>query len=320
MKNVKVLSFMAVSKGRAATEEVVAKRLQGVAAGTIEAVNPDLKTIKELFPHSQATEEPKYVGTTTVKNSKDMDVEVPQIRIALIFKTDPAISTNNGIEATLNIPIFLAKGYSYSHKNGITKVKVIDKYGRTGWATQEEVKTHEVPQYANGPANIDKEYHPCLIGEDELVSLIIAYLGLPRPDVWNDDTKKFEMKRKIFNESYSCALVNKYSGTGTPCKFSCIGIGDCVKICPQNAIYIKNNTAVVSKQCIGCGKCVEICPLQIIRLIPKNTTEYTICANKSDEKSGCNEELKTQKVVWNEKKHFKIWATCYRIFKDIIKK
>ena len=133
-------------------------------------------------------------------------------------------------------------------------------------------------------------------------------------------TKKFEMKRKIFNESYSCALVNKYSGTGTPCKFSCIGLGDCVKICPQNAIYIKNNTAVVSSQCIGCGKCVDVCPLQIIRLIPVNTGEYTICANKSDEKSGCNEELKTQKVTWNAKKHFKIWATCYRIFKGIIKK
>lgn len=208
MKNVKVLSFMAVSKGRAATEEVVAKRLQGVAAGTIEAVNPDLKTIKELFPHSQAQEEPKYVGTTTVKNSKDMDVEVPQIRIALIFKTDPAISTNNGIEATLNIPIFLAKGYSYSHKNGITKVKVIDKYGRTGWATQEEVKTHAIPQYANGPANIDKEYHPCLIGEDELVSLIIAYLGLPRPDVWNDDAKKFEMKTKPEELAESVCLLD----------------------------------------------------------------------------------------------------------------
>lgn len=195
-KSVKVLSFMAVSRGRTATEEVVAKRLQGVAAGTIEAVNPDLKTIKELFPNSQATEEPKYVGVTKVKNSKEIDVEVPQIRIAFIFKTDPAISTNNGIEATLNIPIFLAKGYSYSHKNGVTKVQVIDKYGRTGWATQEEIKNHEVPQYANGPANIDRDYHPCLIGEDELVSFIIAYLGLPRPDVWNEELKKFEMKTK----------------------------------------------------------------------------------------------------------------------------
>lgn len=192
----KTFSFMAVATGRKATEEVVAKRLQGVAAGTIEAVNPDLKTIKELFPHSQATEEPKYVGTTTVKNSKDNDVEVPQIRLAFIFKTDPAISTNNGIEATINIPIFLSKGYSYSHKNGITKVKVIDKYGRTGWATQEEVKTHAIPEYANGPANIDKDYHPCFLGEDELVSFIIAYLGLPRPDVWDDDAKKYVMKTK----------------------------------------------------------------------------------------------------------------------------
>ena len=131
--------------------------------------------------------------------------------------------------------------------------------------------------------------------------------------------KNFEMKQKIFNESYSCALVNKYSGTGTPCKFACIGLGDCVKICPQNAIIIKKHTAVITSQCTGCGKCVDSCPLNIIRLIPSNTTEYTICANKSDEKSGCSEELKTQKVVWNAKKHFKIWATCYRIFKSIIK-
>ena len=131
--------------------------------------------------------------------------------------------------------------------------------------------------------------------------------------------KKFDIKRKIFNESYSCSLVYKYSGTGTPCKFSCIGLGDCKKSCPQHAIYIKNNTAVISNLCTGCGKCVDICPLNIIRLIPKNTKEYTLCANKSDEKSGCSEELKTQKVVWNEKKYFKIWATCYRIFKSIIK-
>lgn len=131
--------------------------------------------------------------------------------------------------------------------------------------------------------------------------------------------KKFDIKQKIFNESYSCALVNKYSGTGTPCKYACIGLGDCVKICPQNAIIIKNHTAVITSQCTGCGKCVDACPISIIRLIPSNTSEYTICANKSDEKSGCTEELKTQKVVWNAKKHFKIWATCYRIFRRLIK-
>ena len=131
--------------------------------------------------------------------------------------------------------------------------------------------------------------------------------------------KTFEMNREAFNEGYSCALVNKYSGTGTPCEFACIGLGDCRKICTQRAIVIKNRTAVVTNLCIGCGKCVEVCPLHIIRLVPKNTTEYTICANKSDNKTSCSEELKTQKVSWNEKKDFKIWETCYKMFKRIIK-
>ena len=132
-------------------------------------------------------------------------------------------------------------------------------------------------------------------------------------------SKSFDKKRDNFNESYSCAMVNKYSGTGTDCKYACIGLGDCKRVCPQRAIYIKNRTAAISNLCIGCGKCVEACPLHIIRLIPKNTHEYTLCANKSDEKSSCSEELKTQKVVWNEKKDFKIWATCYKMFEHIIK-
>ena len=131
--------------------------------------------------------------------------------------------------------------------------------------------------------------------------------------------KDFSIKRDSFNESYSCAMVNNYSGTGTDCKYACIGLGDCRRICPQHAIYIKNRTAVISNRCIGCGKCVNACPIKIIRLIPKDTKEYTICANKSDEKTACSEELKTQKVVWNEKKDFKIWTICYKIFEHIIK-
>ena len=131
--------------------------------------------------------------------------------------------------------------------------------------------------------------------------------------------KNFKVPRDIFNESYSCAMVNNYSGSGTDCKYACLGLGDCAKICPQQAIIIKNRTAVVTNLCIGCGKCINVCPLNIIRLIPGSTKEYTVCANKSDEKTGCSEELKTQKVAWNAKKDFKIWATCYRIFENIIK-
>ena len=131
--------------------------------------------------------------------------------------------------------------------------------------------------------------------------------------------KSFDMRRESFNEGYSCALVNQYSGTGTPCEFACIGLGDCKKVCTQRAIVIKNRTAVITNLCIGCGKCVNVCPLKIIRLVPKNTEEYIICANKSDNKTSCSEESEKQKVTWIVKKDFKIWETCYRIFNRIVK-
>ena len=131
--------------------------------------------------------------------------------------------------------------------------------------------------------------------------------------------KSFNTERDSFNEGYSCALVKEYSGTGCDCKYACIGLGDCTKVCEQEAIIIKNRTAVITKLCIGCGKCVQVCPQQIIRLVPKNTEEYTLCSNTSDDKSSCTQELKTQKVLWNEKKDFKIWQTCYKIFEQIIK-
>ena len=59
------------------------------------------------------------------------------------------------------------------------------------------------------------------------------------------------LKRTNFNENYSCfMIINKY-GTGIDCKYACIGLGDCAKVCTQNAIVIKNKTAVITNNCIG---------------------------------------------------------------------
>jgi uncharacterized Fe-S center protein len=41
----------------------------------------------------------------------------------------------------------------------------------------------------------------------------------------------------------------------------CIGCGDCVAHCAQNAISILEDKAVVdAKKCVGCGECILICP------------------------------------------------------------
>lgn len=52
----------------------------------------------------------------------------------------------------------------------------------------------------------------------------------------------------------------------------CTGCGNCVDVCPQQAITIDSNVAVVNQElCVQCGACVAICPTSAIQEV---TTVY----------------------------------------------
>ena len=205
-------SFMAVAHGREAIEENSIKKYVGIAAVKILAVNPTKTKLMEILGSSNIENEPSYLSKSTIKNYKNEDIEVPQIRLTFWVKTDPAMEVNSGIDTTFSFTIFLTKGYRYSFKDGITKVQVIDKYGRTAWATPEDVKAGKIPQYISKKtgepfnASISEGYRPMYIGEEELVGLIKAYLGLPKPTEWNDNDKKFYMRKNPVDAE--CLLKN----------------------------------------------------------------------------------------------------------------
>ncbi|MBN2445347.1 MAG: 4Fe-4S binding protein [Phycisphaerae bacterium] len=47
----------------------------------------------------------------------------------------------------------------------------------------------------------------------------------------------------------------------------CTGCGDCVDLCPSEAIELKDNVAKVSADdCIDCGACVDACPSEAISM------------------------------------------------------
>lgn len=125
--------------------------------------------------------------------------------------------------------------------------------------------------------------------------------------------KEFAIKHSIFNKEYTCFMAKSAFGSGTDCKFACIGLGDCLRICPQNAIYIKNNTAIISNNCCGCGKCIEVCPQQIIKMVPRDTKSIVLCNHTSNEITSCTKYKSEEKVHWDNKKDFKIWYYCYKI-------
>lgn len=63
------------------------------------------------------------------------------------------------------------------------------------------------------------------------------------------------------------------------CKFGCLGLGSCIKVCPADAISKTDDGRVwVDKDlCIGCKKCVDVCPTGVMKMIPYDADYYVSC-------------------------------------------
>lgn len=162
-------SFMAFSQGKVTTEGGEFKRYIGVAPVFVVGTNPNKAELESIY-NNTVDKEPEYTGTQNV-NGKD----VPYARIDFIVETDA--EKCNGIDFTSKVTYFIRKEYRFNKDQ--TKVQVVDKYGRTAWVTKEQANNHEIPQYANGPANLDKDYRPAYVGEEDLTNFIKTYLNIP---------------------------------------------------------------------------------------------------------------------------------------------
>lgn len=59
-----------------------------------------------------------------------------------------------------------------------------------------------------------------------------------------------------------CSNHDRGSQTRKACVSGCLGCKKCENICPQGAIKVDDNCAVVDfSKCIGCGQCVSVCPV-----------------------------------------------------------
>ena len=162
-------SFMAFSAGKVTTESNEFKRYIGVAPVYVVSTNPTKEELEAIY-NNTVEKDPEYTGV-----QESNGTQVPYARIDFIVKTD--VERANGIDMTSKVSYFIRKEYRFNRDK--TKVQVIDKYGRTAWVTKEQANKHEIPQYSNGPANLDSDYRPCFVGEEDLTNFIKTYLNIP---------------------------------------------------------------------------------------------------------------------------------------------
>lgn len=189
---------MAVKVGKESVEGSF-KMYKGMAAFNIVAVNPT-KAELEALTGREIGNDPEYVGKT--------DEGKEQVRVVFYAKTAPDAKLNNGIGLLVPVSFILTKDYKVGQTSG--KCQIIDKFGRTAWATKEEIQSKSVPQYSSGPANISAGYRPAWQGEEFLVDFLIQWLNIPNPANYKDG--KWIMKEDPSDSEVSLDMAALFKG------------------------------------------------------------------------------------------------------------
>ena len=197
---------MAFGQGQVSTEGGSFKRYIGVASVYVLAVNPDKAELEKLYGRT-LDKEPEYIGETEV-GPEGNKTKVPQVRLDFIVKVDSEKyldSQNQPLEFISKVSVFLGKSPRIGANSG--KYQVIDKYGRTAWATVEDINAKRIPQYTNGPANISEGYRAAYIGEEELIGFLKAFLNIPNVEKWEEKDGKRQVVGLIDHPEDAEALL-----------------------------------------------------------------------------------------------------------------
>ena len=143
-------------------------------------------------------------------------------------------------------------------------------------------------QYAEAIVSSNVEINLCKPGGEETVKKIAEIMNKEVSDVQRmvavvlcagGSRAKDEF---LYKGLKSCYYASKVFNGQKKCKYACLGFGDCVEVCPFEAIFInKYGVAEVDiLKCTGCGLCVKVCPQKIIKLVSCSYQVHILCSSK----------------------------------------
>ncbi len=142
-------------------------------------------------------------------------------------------------------------------------------------------------EFAKAIVKDNIEVSNCPVASSSIITEISKALGLDssqkEPQVaivlCGGDNSKAKQSAK-YNGVTDCKYAMIISSGGKACTYGCLGLASCARICPFDAIEMRNGLAIVHPDlCVGCGKCVEICPRKLIKMVPKKAKTHVFCSS-----------------------------------------
>jgi Na+-translocating ferredoxin:NAD+ oxidoreductase RNF subunit RnfB len=95
----------------------------------------------------------------------------------------------------------------------------------------------------------------------------------------NNELTKRDYQYEGIEECSAAYMLHQGDST---CKYGCLHLGSCMRVCPTNAIHRdgKGNVTVDPDACIGCRKCTLVCPTKVIRMIPARGSHAIGCNSR----------------------------------------
>ena len=243
------------------------KKYIGVATISVLAVNPSNDKLRSFgWKVQEGAEEPHY------SSMDDEGKPVGRVRFLCQIhdlKEKPVVA----------IDFWCRSSYTIGKTSG--KIRIIDSYGRTAWATKDEFKAHKIPQYTNGAANISEDYKPCHPGQDKLIAFLYKLMNITPLKMYDHDKKEY-----VATKSPGRITIDEWNAI---CTGDVKEIQSIINLRPNNqmkvVLGVKTNDENKTYQtfldmCDGTSKISYFSPN--IKL-DENTGEYNVARKRIDE-------------------------------------